>query len=65
MRQFRDRLQDILDAIAHIEAEQAKGKAGLDQGGSVDQLRGDLNPNDARANQSGASRDFAPRRPKA
>ena len=30
MRQFRDRLQDILDAIAHIEAEQAKGKAGFD-----------------------------------
>ncbi len=26
MRDFRDRLQDILDAIAQIETEQAKGK---------------------------------------
>jgi uncharacterized protein with HEPN domain len=26
MRDFRDRLQDILDAIAQIEIEQAKGK---------------------------------------
>jgi len=25
MRQFRDRLQDILDAITQIEAEQATG----------------------------------------
>jgi uncharacterized protein with HEPN domain len=27
MRDFRDRLQDILDAIAQIELEQVKGKA--------------------------------------
>jgi uncharacterized protein with HEPN domain len=27
MRDFRDRLQDILDAIAQIEIEQVKGKA--------------------------------------
>ena len=27
MRDFRDRLQDILDAIAQIETEQVKGKA--------------------------------------
>jgi len=27
MRHLRDRLQDILDAIAQIETEQAKGKA--------------------------------------
>jgi uncharacterized protein with HEPN domain len=26
MRQFRERLQDILDAIAKVEAEQGKGK---------------------------------------
>jgi uncharacterized protein with HEPN domain len=26
MRDFRDRLQDILDAIAQIEIEQVKGK---------------------------------------
>jgi uncharacterized protein with HEPN domain len=26
MREFRDRLQDILDAIARIETEQVKGK---------------------------------------
>ena len=26
MRQFRERLQDILDAIGRIEAEQGKGK---------------------------------------
>src|SRR5438876_588162 len=30
MRQVRDRLQDILDAIAQIEAEQAKGKDAFD-----------------------------------
>jgi uncharacterized protein with HEPN domain len=30
MRQFRDRLQDILDAITQIEAEKAKGKAAFD-----------------------------------
>lgn len=30
MRLFRDRLQDILDAITQIEAEQAKGKAAFD-----------------------------------
>ena len=30
MRRFRDRLQDILDAIKQIEAEQAKGKAAFD-----------------------------------
>ena len=30
MRQFRDRLQDILDAIAQIQAEQTKGKAAFD-----------------------------------
>ena len=27
MRDFRDRLHDILDAIAQIEIEQVKGKA--------------------------------------
>lgn len=27
MRQFRDRLQDILDAIAQIEVERAKGRS--------------------------------------
>lgn len=30
MRDFRDRLHDILDAIARIELEQAKGKAAFD-----------------------------------
>jgi uncharacterized protein with HEPN domain len=30
MRQLRDRLQDILDAIAKIEAEQAKGRSAFD-----------------------------------
>ncbi|SPE51244.1 conserved hypothetical protein [Verrucomicrobia bacterium] len=30
MRRFGDRLQDILDAIAQIEAEQVKGKAAFD-----------------------------------
>jgi uncharacterized protein with HEPN domain len=30
MRLFRDRLQDILDAVAQIEAEQAKGKAAFE-----------------------------------
>ena len=30
MRRIRDRLQDILDAITQIEAEQAKGKAAFD-----------------------------------
>ena len=30
MRQFRDRLQDILDAITQIEAEHAKGKTAFD-----------------------------------
>jgi uncharacterized protein with HEPN domain len=31
MRHFRDRLQDILEAIAQIEVEQAKGKAAFDE----------------------------------
>ena len=31
MRQLRDRLQDILDAIEQIETERAKGKAAFDQ----------------------------------
>ncbi len=30
MRQFRERLQDILDAIARIETERAKGRAAFD-----------------------------------
>ncbi len=30
MRDIRNRLQDILDAIGQIEAEQAKGKAAFD-----------------------------------
>ena len=30
MRRLQDRLQDILDAIQQIEAEQAKGKAAFD-----------------------------------
>jgi uncharacterized protein with HEPN domain len=30
VRQWRDRLQDILDAITQIEMEQAKGKAAFD-----------------------------------
>lgn len=30
MRDFRDRLQDILDAIGQIEVEQVKGRAAFD-----------------------------------
>jgi hypothetical protein len=30
MRQFRDRLHDILEAITQIEIEQVKGKAAFD-----------------------------------
>src|ERR1051326_8611947 len=30
MRELRDRLQDILEAIAQIEAEQVKGRAAFD-----------------------------------
>lgn len=30
MRQFRERLQDILDAIAKVELEQAKGREAFD-----------------------------------
>ena len=30
MRKFRDRLQDILEAIAHIEAQQAMGRAAFE-----------------------------------
>ena len=31
MRQLRERLEDILEAVAQIEAEQAKGKAAFDE----------------------------------
>ncbi len=30
MREFRDRLQDVLDAITQIEIEQVKGRAAFD-----------------------------------
>jgi uncharacterized protein with HEPN domain len=31
MRQLRERLEDILEAVAQIETEQAKGKAAFDE----------------------------------
>jgi uncharacterized protein with HEPN domain len=31
MRQLRERLEDILEAVAQIETEQAKGKASFDE----------------------------------
>jgi hypothetical protein len=37
VRDFRNRLQDILDAIGQIEAEQVKGKAAFDASSLIQQ----------------------------